>query len=67
MTDFSVAGGIGWSPDGRWIAAAHDATSPSSRPDETRYLSAFQSRAVNLAPIVPSQRPTMDVLAGVRS
>ena len=59
VSDFSVVGGIGWSPDGRWIAAAHDAALPSSRADERGiFLIPVEGGEPRL--IVRSQLPAMD-------
>jgi serine/threonine protein kinase/Tol biopolymer transport system component len=59
VSDFSVAGRIAWSPDGRWIAAAHDATLPSSRADETGIF-LIPVEGGEPRPIVRSQLPTTD-------
>jgi serine/threonine protein kinase/dipeptidyl aminopeptidase/acylaminoacyl peptidase len=58
VTDVSVVGGIGWAPDGRWIAVAHGAASPSRADERGIFLLPIEGGDPRL--VVRSQEPAMD-------
>jgi len=59
LTDLPVVGGIGWSPDGRWIAVAHEAASAPSRADERGiFLLPIEGGEPRL--VVRSREPAVD-------